>query len=317
MIAIYDLIIIGAGAAGCSSAIYATRYALKTLLIAGAMPGGLITEALEVENYPGFLNIKGIDLANNFLGHAKALGVEYLPDTVVSIKKNYSPSKQSFLTTTSPGKIFESKAVILAMGTNHRKLNIPGEKEFEGKGVSYCATCDAPFFKNKTVAVIGGGNSAVEGAQDVAVHASKVYLIYRSELKADPLYIENLKENKKIVEIANTNILKIGGKKSVQYVQLDKEYNGGNNLSVDGVFVQAGYIPANELAKSLGCELTSYGFVKVNAAMQTSLPEIFCAGDLNNGSNQMHQQVTSASEGAIAAQGVFRHLRGMKTVIKS
>ncbi|MFH1566096.1 MAG: FAD-dependent oxidoreductase [bacterium] len=313
----YDLIVIGAGAAGCSVAIYATRYALKTFLIGGPLPGGLITEALDVENYPGFLHIKGLDLANNFLNQAKTLGAEYLADTVISIKNNFSISGTSFLISTSSGDTFESKSIVLATGTNHRKLNISGEKEFEGKGVSYCATCDAPFFKGKIVAVIGGGNSAVEGAQDIAFHAEKVYIIYRSELKADPLYVETLKKDKKIIEVSQRYITEIKGDNVVKSVVLDKEFNGSQEILVDGVFVQVGYIPANEFAKSLGCELTSYGYVKVNSAMETNVRGIFCAGDLNNSSNQMHQQITSAAEGAIAAQGVFRFLRGLDTIIEN
>jgi len=312
-VGIYDLIIIGAGAAGCSAAIYATRYSLKTLLIGGHMPGGLITEALEVENYPGYLSISGALLANKFLEQAKSLGAEFVADIV---DRSYR-SNRTHIVETLAGEVYEARALILAVGTEHRKLNVPGEKEFEGKGVSYCATCDGPLFKGKVVAVIGGGNSAVEGAQDVAAHASKVYLIYRSELKAASLYIENMRGNKKIVEVPGTNITKIGGDKSVQYVLLDRLFDGGRKLAVGGVFVEIGYIPNNTLAKSLGCDLTPYGYVKVNAAMESSVSGVFCAGDLSDASNQLHQQVTSAAEGAIAAQGVFRYLRGLKTVVES
>ena len=311
---IYDVIIIGAGAAGCSSAIYATRYALKTLLVGGSLPGGLITEALEVENYPGFLKIGGRELAHNFLEQAKSLGAEFVSDVVTKV---CNVESFRFSVGTAGVKTYFSKSVILAMGTTHKRLGVMGEKEFEGRGVSYCATCDGPFFRGRTVAVVGGGNSAVEGAQDLAVNAERVYIIYRSGLKAAPLYIENLKKDKKIVEVPNTNIIEIGGEKFVQYVLLDKPFNGEKKLMVDGVFVQAGYAPNNELAKELNCELTDYGYVKVNEAMAASVGGVFCAGDLNNGSNQLHQQVTSAAEGAIAAQSVFRYLRGLETVIKS
>jgi len=309
---LYDVIIIGAGAAGCSAAIYATRYALKTLLLGGPMPGGLITEASEVENYPGFTKIKGLELASKFLEQAKELGSDYIQETVTTIKKE----EKIFSVGTSSGHMFLSKALILSTGTYHRKLNIPGESEFEGRGVSYCATCDAPFFRGKTVAVVGGGNSAVEGAQDVSVHAKRVYLIYRKELKAAPLYIENLKKDGKITEVTQRNLVEIRGESFVKSILLDKEFSGSKELLVDGVFVQVGYIPANELAKILGCDLTSYGYVKVNAAMQTSVSGVFCAGDLNNASNQLHQQITSAAEGAISAQSVFRYLRGLDTLIE-
>ncbi len=313
---VYDVVIIGAGAAGCSAGIYATRYALKTLLVGGPMPGGLITEALEVENYPGYLSISGIELAGKFLTQAKALGAEYLQETIDKVYMS-NRSDRVYKVVTTSGKEFGAKALILATGTHHRKLSIPGEKEFEGRGVSYCATCDGPFYKSKVVAVIGGGNSAVEGANEISVHASKVYLIYRTNLKAAPIYIENLRANKKIIEVKGVNVTEIKGDKFVQSVLLDQPFKGSNKLSIDGVFVQVGYIPTNELAKSLGCNLTSYGYVKVNAAMETNVKGVFCAGDLNNGSNQLHQQVTSAAEGAIAAQSVFRYLRGLKTIIKS
>ena len=310
---IYDVAIIGSGAAGCTAAIYATRYSLETVFFGGPLPGGLITEALDVENYPGFLHISGIELANKFISHAKNLGAEYIEDVVNSIVKQ----NNIFLVKTSAGNLYKSKSIILAMGTHHRKLGVPGEKEFEGKGVSYCSTCDGPFFKDKVVAVVGGGNSAVEGAQDVSAHASRVYIIYRSDLKAAPLYVENMRKIKKIIEVPQRNVIEIKGDKKVTSVVLDKEFKGNKELKVDGIFIHIGYIPSNEIAQSLGCEITKYGYVKVNAAMETTVKGVFCAGDLNNASNLLHQQVTSAGEGAVAAQGVFRYLRGFSPVIES
>lgn len=304
---LYDTIIVGAGAAGCSAATYATRYNLKTLMFGGPMPGGLITEALDVENYPGFTSISGQELAKRFIDQAIALGAEYKIEQVTSINKQ---PDGSFIVISSSGE-YKSKSVILAMGTHHRKLGVPGELEFAGRGVSYCATCDAPFFKSKVVAVIGGGNSAVEGAQDIAIHADKVYIIYRTELRAAPLYIEQLRKNQKIIEVAGTNVLEILGEKVVSTLKLDNPFEGKDTLSVEGVFVQIGYIPMNELAKSLHADLSAGGYVKVDAGMGTSIEGLFCAGDLNNGSNQLHQQVTSASEGAIAAQSAYRYTQGL------
>lgn len=280
------------------------------------MPGGLITEALDVENYPGYLSISGMELAQKFIDQATALGAEYKVEVVTDIKIQDGKEKL-FTVETSAGGKYISRSVIIAMGTHHRKLNIPGESEFWGKGVSCCATCDAPFFKNKTVAVVGGGNSAVEGAQDVAVHAKKVYIIYRSELKAAPFYVDQLRGKLNIEEIPFANVVSINGDKFVTSVTLDKEHNGSKQLSVDGVFVQIGYEPQNDLAKRIGVEVTQFGFVKVDAGMGTNVPGIFCAGDLNNGSNQLHQQVTSAAEGAIAAQSAYRYLSGMDYIISS
>jgi len=307
----YDTIIVGAGAAGCSAAIYATRFNLKTLMFGGIMPGGLITEALEVENYPGYLSVNGMELANKFVDHAIKLGSEYEVKSVDDITKEPS----GLFKITAESQEYMTRSLILSTGTHHRKLYIPGEVEFAGRGVSYCATCDAPFFKNKVVAVVGGGNSAVEGAQDVAVHASKVYIIYRSELKAAPLYIEQLRKKSNITEISGTNVLEILGDNMVKAAKLGKKYNGSYDLPIDGLFVQIGYDPKNELAKSLRLELTQNGYVKVDQGMGTNIPGVFCAGDLNNASNQLHQQVTSAAEGAIAAQSAYRYTQGLEYII--
>lgn len=307
----YDVIVIGAGAAGCSAAIYATRYAMKTLLIGGPMPGGLISEAVDVENYPGYLSISGMELAQKFVEQAKALGAEYSIESVSKI----SPQEGGFLVSTD-SQVYTAKSVILATGTHHRHLGAPGEKEFAGRGVSYCATCDAAFFKGKTVAVIGGGNSAVEGAQSVSDHAKQVYLIYRSTLSATPLYIEELRGRKNVMEIPKTTVTEIKGDQKVTGVVLDVPFDGKSELAVDGVFIEIGYVPQNGLAKSLGVRLTTHGYVAVDAGMGSSLPGVFCAGDLNNASNQMHQQVTSSADGAIAAQSAYRYIHGLDHVIR-
>lgn len=312
----YDTIVIGAGAAGCSAAIYATRYNLKTLMLGGPMPGGLISEALDVENYPGYLSISGPKLAQNFVDQAVALGAEYKVEIAdrITQRDDASTSKSEYVIHTTSGD-YVTRSIILATGTHHRKLGIPGELEFAGRGVSYCSTCDAPFFKGKTVAVVGGGNSAVEGAQDIAAHADKVYIIYRSALKAAPVYVDRLRSNKKITEISNMVISRINGDKTVNSVTLDGLYRGSDTLATDGVFIQIGYAPQNDLAKNLGVEIDIFGYVKVDAGMGTSIPGIFCAGDLNNGSNQLHQQITSAAEGAIAGQSAYRHLNSMDYLI--
>ena len=300
----YDTIIVGAGAAGCSAAIYATRYAMKTLMLGGPMPGGLITEARDVENYPGFKSISGMDLAKNFIDQAVLLGAEYKIETVMSIKK----SDDLFEVETFQEKYF-ARSVILATGTHHKKLGVKGEEEFAGRGVSYCATCDAPFFKNKVVAIIGGGNSAVEGAQDVAVHAKLVYIIYRSELKAAPLYVNELRKKKNIIEVPSINVIEIRGNNVVENIALDRTFNDNATLNVDGVFIQIGYAPQTELARILGADLSKNNYDKVDAGMSSSVAGLFCAGDMNNVSNLFHQQVTSAAEGAIAAQSAYRFIK--------
>jgi|LakMenE01Jun11ns_1017448.scaffolds.fasta_scaffold9944494_4 thioredoxin reductase (NADPH) len=311
---IYDVVIIGSGAAGASAAIYSTRFNLKTLMLGGPMPGGLITEASDVENYPGFLSITGMQLAGNFVKQATALGAEYRIELANTVDQQIEGSNPVFKVSTGTDS-YMARSVILAMGTHHRKLNIPGEFELAGRGVSYCATCDAPFYKNKIVAISGGGNSAVEAAQDLSVHASKVYLIYRSELKAAPVYIDQLRKKSNVVEVPGTNILEISGQSKVESVKLDKPFEGSDIINVDGVFIQIGYSPKNELAKSMGLNLTEYGYVKVDQGMGTNVKGVFCAGDLNNSSNMLHQQITSAAEGAIAAQSVYRYLSGVEYIV--
>lgn len=309
---LYDVIIIGAGSAGSSAAIYATRYNLKTLMLGGPMPGGLITEATEVENYPGYSSISGMELSDKFIKQAEALGAEYRVEVVESIKK----IEGMFVIKTFNSE-YQSKSVILAMGTKHKKLGIEGEYEFSGKGVSYCSTCDGPFFRNMTVAVIGAGNSAVEGAQEIAAFAEQVYLIYRStdKLAAAPVYVEHMRKNQKIKEISGTNVLKILGDTKVSRIILDKPYNESVELNVNGVFIQIGYEPQNQLARELGVELTQSGYVIVDQGHGTSVTGVFCAGDLSTASNMLHQQITSAAEGAIAAQSAYRFINNVEYIV--
>ena len=312
----YDVIVVGSGAAGCSAAIYATRFNLKTLMFGGTMPGGLITEASDVENYPGYLTINGMQLADNFIQQAVALGAEHKVEAVKSIGKKIEAGKEVFEVDTGTA-VYTSSSVILAMGTHHRKLGVLGEVEFAGRGVSYCATCDGPFYKGKTVVVVGGGNSAVEAAQDLSVHAQKVYIVYRSNLKAAPIYIDQLRAKKNVVEVAGANVIEIKGSVNVTSVVLDTEFEGSKEIITNGAFIQIGYIPKNDIAKAMGAEITKYGYVKVDAGMGTNIKGLFCAGDLNNSSNMFHQQVTSAADGAIAAQSVYRYLNGLDYLIEA
>jgi len=306
----FDVIIVGAGSAGCTAAIYATRFGLKTLMISGPMPGGLITTASDVENYPGFLSINGLELANKFLEQAKTLGAKYEMGVVESVEL-----KDDGFAIGMNNKGHLAKTVILAMGTNHKKLGIPGEEKFLSRGVSYCATCDGPMFKGKNVVVIGGGNSAVEGAKDISTHAKNVFLVYRGELTAAPVYVDAIRKARNITEIADRNVQEVLGDNTVNSVRLDKLYNGSLNLETDGVFVQIGYIPSSDIARKIGVTLDKQGYVKVDPGMGANLKGVFAAGDLTNASNNLHQQVTSAAEGAIAAQSAYRYLNGINHII--
>lgn len=302
---IYDLIIIGAGPAGLAASIYASRYKLNHLLL-GAQIGGQINEIRKIENWPGDISVSGFDLLSRFSEHAKNLGVAPQNESVVEVKKN----TEDIFEIVTAKNIHKTRAVIMAMGTEYRKMNIPGEKELTGKGVSYCATCDAMFFRDKVICVIGGGNAAVTSALGLTDFASKVYLIYRGDrFSAEPIWLEKMANNPKIETIKNTSIIEIKGEQKVEKVILDNAYEDQNHLVVDGVFVEIGSDPGVELARKIGVETDEQGFIKVNADMSTNIFGVFAAGDITTGSNKFRQILTAASEGAVAANGAYKMLK--------
>ena len=301
----YDLIIIGAGPAGLSASIYASRYKLNHLVL-GVSPGGQMGEIYEIENYPGFPSISGRELIEKFLEHSKKFGAEIRNESVVKIKKNETGL---FEVETSFG-IYQAQALIMAMGAVYRKMNIPGEKEYTGKGVSYCATCDAIFFKGKTVSVVGGGNSAVVVALELADFAKKVYLIHRGEkMSAEPAWLEKLNNLKNLEILKDNEVLEIKGKEKVEKIILTKPFNDKVSLSVDGVFIEVGTDPGVELAKKIGVETDEQNYIKVNADMSTNIAGIFGAGDITNGSNKFRQVLSACTEGALAAVGTYKMLK--------
>jgi len=301
----YDLIIIGAGPAGLSASIYASRYKLNHLVL-GVSPGGQMGEIYEIENYPGFPSISGRELIEKFLEHSKKFGAEIRNESVVKIKKNETGL---FEVETSFG-IYQAQALIMAMGAVYRKMNIPGEKEYTGKGVSYCATCDAIFFKGKTVSVVGGGNSAVVVALELADFAKKVYLIHRGEkMSAEPAWLEKLNNLKNLEILKDNEVLEIKGKEKVKKIILTKPFNDKVSLSVDGVFIEVGTDPGVELAKKIGVETDEQNYIKVNADMSTNIAGIFGAGDITNGSNKFRQVLSACAEGALAAVGTYKMLK--------
>lgn len=293
----YDVIIIGAGPAGLTAGIYTTRYGLKSIIIAKDF--GSVTKTVWVENYPGFLKIKGVELINRMVQHVKSLDIEIRMEEVLKIKK-----KQNFIIETT-NDVYKSKAVIFATGSRHRKLNIPGEATFLGRGISYCVSCDAYFFKNKIVAVVGGRNSAVSAALFLSDITKKVFLIYRGEkLKADPILVEQLNRNKKIKVIYNAVPVRFNGDKTLKQILLSNK----RNLNVDGVFIEIGLIPNTDIIKELDVKLNNKRIV-VNPDMSTNIKGFFAAGDVTNASNRFDQIVTATAEGAIAANSVYKFLR--------
>lgn len=301
----YDLIIIGAGPAGYTASIYASRFKLNNLVI-GEISGGLANEAHKIENYPGFIEISGMELMKKFRAQAEHFGGQIINDTVIEVKK----SKDEFEIKTRSEKIFSAKALILALGSSYKKLNVKGEKEFLGKGVSYCPTCDGMFFKDKVVAVIGGADSAVMAAIHLADIAKKVYLIYRKEkLRAEPIWTERAEKNKKIEIIYKTNVLEITGKTKVEYIVLDKPYQDKRELALDGIFIEIGSVPNSVLIKDLDLSADEEGFIKIKDDGSTSVKGIFAAGDVTTGTNKLRQVITSAAEGAIVAKSAFNFLK--------
>lgn len=300
----YDLIIIGAGPAGLTASLYAARYKINHLVI-GDPFSSMVCRIHLLENYPGFEKINGLEFMERLTKQVKSYGVEIIKEKTALIRKN-----DLFVVKTELEKEFFAKTLIIATGTERKRLIIPGEKEFLGKGVSYCATCDAPFFKNMAVAVIGGGGSAVMAADLAAQYANKVYLIYRDqELRTEPILIERLKENSKVVFLAETNVKEIKGKQKLEEIVLDREYQGKNSLKVEGLFIEIGIKAVSDILKSIGVELDENGYVKIKSDGSTNVDGVFAAGDITTGSNKFRQVLTAAAEGAITALSVYNYLR--------
>ena len=302
---VYDLIIIGGGCAGFSAAIYSARYSLRTLVISREI-GGALNEAHVVENYPGFKSISGLELMMRFKEHAESLGVEFIEDEVIKAEKK----GDVFLVQTRK-KSYEAKAIILALGLQRRKLNIPGEDKFIGKGVSYCYTCDAAFFKDKIVGVVGGSDSAAMAALLLSRYSKKVYIIYRKqEIRAAPINKKAVEENKKIEIIPNTNIIELKGDKFLTSVVFDKPYKGSKEFKLDGLFVEIGHIPSTIIAENLGVKLNDEGFIIVDKEKRTNIGGVFAAGDITD--TVLRQAVTAASDGAVAAYSAYKYLEKLK-----
>jgi len=293
----YDLIVIGSGVAGLGAAIYARRFEMKVLVI-GDLEGGTITLTHLVENYPGWKSLSGLELAQKLVEHAKSLKAEFLNIRAESVEQIES----GFLVKTANAE-FETKTIILATGTEHRKLEVPGATKFENKGVSYCATCDAPFYKNKTVALIGGSDSAVKESLIAAEHAEKVWILYRGEkLRAEPINLRRLDTKKNIEMKCHINVVEIFGDEKVKGVKLDN----GEEIKLDGVFIEIGRLPRNEIAKKLGVELNKKGEIKIDRFARTNIPGIFAAGDVTDA--DWKQAITGVAEGAHAANQAFEFL---------
>ena len=302
---IYDLAIIGAGPAGLSASVYASRYGLKNIVI-GGVAGGLTTQTHEIGNWLGTQSIKGFAFASSAVDHAKSYDTEVESALVDEINKKDG----FFVLMLSNGKKIEAKTLLIATGSKHRHLGVPGEAEFAGKGVSYCATCDGFFYRGKTVAVVGGNDSAAGAAVFLGDIAEKVYLIYRGDkIRCESYWTHAIEHNPKIEVLAMTNIKEIAGEGKVTSVTLDNPYQQTDVLAVDGVFVEIGSEPDTTLCKDLEIEIDDQGYIKIQPDGHTGVKGIWAAGDITTGSNKFKQIITAAAEGAIAANSIQKFLK--------
>jgi len=303
-----DLLIIGAGAAGLAAGIYSARYGLKTLILEEKVSGGLTATAPFIENYPGFIKIPGIELMDKITEHAESFGVEV--EEVTKITDIKVEGELNIIVTDEEGMTYKCKACIISTGTEHKKLNVPGETELTGKGVSYCSTCDGPIFKNRKVAVVGGGNNAVISAiyMDESLKAQVSLVHRRDELRAENALSKDIKANQKITKYWNSTIQEIKGDDKVEAVVLkDSKTNELKEVKLDGVFINIGELPRNELAKKLNVELDDYGYINVNRKQETNISGIYAAGDVTGG---ILQTCTAVGEGCTAAVYAYLYIQG-------
>ena len=302
---IYDVAIVGSGPAGYSASIYLSRYKLSNIIF-GKMIGGTISEAHKVCNYPGVCDVSGLELGMKFQKQATDQGAQIAIESVTDIKKE----NDLFNLFTDKGNNYLAKTVILATGTDRNKLAIPKEDQYVGKGLSYCATCDAMFYKNKKVGVVGGSNAATMAATMLADIASEVYIIYRgTELKGEPAWIEQVLQKENVKTIFQTLVTDLEGEQRLQRVKLSKAYNDSDYLDLDGLFVEIGSEPNITLPLKLNLALDKQNYIEVDQRQATSINGVWAAGDCTTNSNKFKQVVTAVSEGAVAANSIYCHLK--------
>lgn len=296
----YDILIIGGGPAGICAAIYALRANKKVLLLEKEVVGGKIISTPFIENYPGILEIKGMDLSENLNKQVIAFGGEIKMEKVIKIEQ--IQNKQQVITTS--GKYIAS-AIILATGTKYKRLGIENEEKWIGKGISFCATCDGFFYQNKVVAVIGGGNTAVVNALELAANCKKVYLIQVLEkLTAEPILINQLEEEKKVEVFYQTSVKSYIGEEKLEGIELQKGEKI-EKLSVEGVFLAIGQIPENEFIEGF-IQTNQDGYIKVDTDFRTNQKGVFAAGDCIE--KQVRQLTTAVNDGTIAALKAIEYL---------
>ena len=298
----YDLIIIGAGSAGLPAGMYASRYKLKNIII-GEMPGGALSTSHCVENFPGVLSAPGAEIMDNFKKHAENAGSEILQDSVEVVSKI---GENHFSVSTMGGKNFDAKRILLATGNTYKMLGIPGEKEFYGQGVSYCATCDGNFYKNLTVGVVGAGNTAITEALYLAEIAKEVHIFVRGDvIRAENIWTEKANNTSNIIFHMNTQVTEVqGNMMGVTGVIL----NTGENLTLDGLFVAIGSTPITNIVDNLSPQKDGEWCLVVDQRQETTIPGLYAAGDVTTNSNKFRQTIMSAAEGCLAANSIHEDI---------
>ena len=298
----YDLMVIGSGVTGFGAAMYAARLDLSVAVV-GNVDGGTITLTDDVANYPGYIQLTGQELADKLKEHALDYPVTIETGTVVDVFRN----KENFFYVVTENKTFIAKSILFATGLKEKELEVPGHEELKNRGVSYCALCDAPLYKDKVVAVVGGSDSAAKEALLLAKYCPKVYIIYRREkIRPEPVNARRIEKEPKIEIINKTNVTEILGKEKVIGVKLDKPYNGSDTLPLDGVFIAIGGIPHSELAKKLGVELNKKGEIKIDRSSRTNIEGVYAAGDVVD--SEFKQAITGVGEGVQAAYQAYKYV---------
>ncbi|HEY8405794.1 MAG TPA: FAD-dependent oxidoreductase [Acholeplasma sp.] len=300
---VYDLIIIGAGPAGMTASIYAKRANLDVLLMEKSAPGGQMISTAEIENYTGVGKVSGVDLAMKMFEHVQSLGVETMFEEVVKVHDLGSVKE-----VVTPSQTLQTKAVLITAGANPRTLGVKGEDDYAYRGISWCAICDGPLYKDKRVLVVGGGNSAVEESLFLSNIASHITIVQNLDrLTADPKAVSLLMKIPNVDIIFNAKVISFNGDDALKSVDVETK-DGVKSIEVDGVFEYIGLTPVSDFVSHLGIT-NEAGYIVVNSNMETKVKGIFSAGDVNQ--KQIRQVVTATSDGAIAVQNIIKYLESL------
>ena len=307
----YDVIIGGQGAAAFSAGMYAARYQIRPVIIGEQFGGETATGGL-IENYPGYPEIDGFELMLKFREHAEKYDVPIIDDKLVAARR----TADGFEVGGESGATYLGRSLILAIGRERRSLWLEHEAEWTGRGVSYCSTCDAPLHRGNTVAVVGGGDSAVKGAVLISKYAEKVYIIYRRDrfTRPEAVNLSQLDDADNVERVFSTNVVELlgSGETGLEAIRLDRPHGGTDVLSVDGLFIEIGADPRKDLAVELGADINEQDEVIVDKHMRTNVPGLLAAGDLTDASGDLKQTITAAAQGSLAATSAYEYVARLR-----